>query len=316
MLSRNGAARRALLLISILAAGCISLAPRSLPAGPEATVVEGVPIANWGENRCAAGALSEVLTFLGDRVTEEELSRSLVTARHGGVVTVDVLLAARDRGFDARLARGDFALIQRELGAERPLILVLRVMDSPATRDDLFHYVVLSGVDPARRLIRMHYGDGRLRWASADQVEASWRAAGYCVVLIGPKTTATSSHDDLRRAVLLQDSGRLDEAIALYKDYLASHAESALAWTDLGNAYSASGERRLAEVAFRNAIFIEPDSCDALNNLAWLLLEDGRLDEAEKPARRALSSRCTDPDLVADTLRRIGDARRDASRFP
>ena len=55
---------------------------------------------------------------------------------------------------------------------------------------------------------------------------------------------------------------------------------SALAWTNLGNAETALGRRPAAEEAFRKALELDPDSADALNNLAWLLFEDKRIDEA------------------------------------
>jgi cytochrome c-type biogenesis protein CcmH/NrfG len=50
---------------------------------------------------------------------------------------------------------------------------------------------------------------------------------------------------------------------------------------------------------------LEPDDSDALNNLAWLLLEsDDRLAEAETLARRAVEADGPDPHLALDTLAR------------
>lgn len=292
-------------LCFVLTAGCVSLAPRSQPVGARAVVIDTVPARGWADNSCAAGALSEVLNALGDPVTEQQLSGSMVTGRNGGVTTVDLLLAARSRGFGAQLLRGDGSLVERELALRRPLILMLRVFDAPGTGDDLFHYVVLSGVDREGGLVRMHYGDGKRRWVSLARLDASWSAGGYATILIGPAARTPATEDDLRRAVLLEESGSMAQAILLYRFYLETHPESALVWTNLGNAQAAAGEPQLAEVAYRNALFIDRSHRDALNNLATLLLEQRRAEEAEEFARRAAAQDGPERYLALDTLARV-----------
>lgn len=264
-----------------------------------------MPARKWADNRCAAGALSEVLNHLGDRVTEEELAGSLTRARKGGVVSVDLLLAVRTRGFDAQILRGDQALVRSELELQHPLLLMLRVMDAPGLKDDLYHYVVLSGIDTESGLVQMHYGDGRKRWVPLVRLEPSWAAGGYATFLIGPRKQRTATEDDLRRAVVLEDAGKTTQAIALYQRYLDSHPQSVVAWTNLGNARARLGEQQLAEVAYRNALFLEKTNRDALNNLAWLLLGQGRLAEAESLARRAARQEGPDRYLALDTLARV-----------
>ncbi|HEY5610898.1 MAG TPA: tetratricopeptide repeat protein, partial [Thermoanaerobaculia bacterium] len=187
----------------------------------------------------------------------------------------------------------------------RPLILMLRVMDAPGTENDLFHYVVASGVDASLRLVRIHYGDGKRRWASIDKMEPAWAAGGHALFLIGAKTKRVATESDLRRAVVLEAAGKIKEAVALYRHFLDSHPESSLAWTNLANAHATAADLHSAEVAYRNALFIDRENCDALNNLAWLLLGLRRLDEAEPLARRALAVDCHDRDLVDDTLAKI-----------
>jgi len=289
----------------LLPVACLSLAPRSQPVSVAGLAIEGVPARRWAENRCAAGALSEVLNYLGDPVTEERLSRSLTRGRGGGVITVDLLLAARNRGYDTQLVRGDVDLLARELEQQRPLILMLRVLDAPGTDDDRFHYVVLSGLDPEQRLVLVHFGDSRKRWVPIQAFQRPWAAGDYATLLIGPAEAPVATEADFRRAVMLEAAGNIQEAIALYRHFLHSHPQSALAWTNLGNAHAGSGEDHLAEVAYRNALFLEKDHRDALNNLAWLLLRQGRLEEAEVLARRAVHQNEVDPHLPLDTLARV-----------
>ncbi len=138
-----------------------------------------------------------------------------------------------------------------------------------------------------------------------------WRRAG------GPPLTRSSSSGRgkrtdaaLRRAVTLESEGRIDEAAALYRQVLEVRPGSARAWVDLGNAEATRRRADEAERAYRRALEISPDDRDALNNLAWLLLEEGtRLEEAEALAAKAVSQPRPDRPLVLDTLGRIQLAR-------
>ena len=65
-----------------------------------------------------------------------------------------------------------------------------------------------------------------------------------------------------------------------------------------------SGHAVQAE-AFRKALAIDPTSRDALNNLAWLLFQNRRLDEAESLARKAIAQAGPDSYLILDTLARV-----------
>jgi tetratricopeptide (TPR) repeat protein len=114
----------------------------------------------------------------------------------------------------------------------------------------------------------------------------------------------------LRRAVALEGEGRIDDAAALYRQVVEVRPDSVRAWVDLGNAEAALRRADEAERAYRRALEVAPDDRDALNNLAWLLLEEGtRLEEAESLAARAASRAGTDRPLAQDTLGRIQLAR-------
>jgi len=114
----------------------------------------------------------------------------------------------------------------------------------------------------------------------------------------------------LARALTLERERRLQEAASLYREVLDVRPESSRAWVDLGNVESDRGRREESEAAYRHALGIDPDDRDALNNLAWLLLEEGaRLEEAEGLAARAAIQPGGDRYRALDTLGRIQLAR-------
>jgi hypothetical protein len=293
----------ALLFLAIFATGCLTTKPRSATPGHQAAVLEGIPLRAWGDNTCGAGALSTVLNYHGDGVTEDELNAVLAKGRHGGVVSVDLLLESRNRGFGAELVAGDAESVRQAIERGIAPILMLRVVDAPGKSRDLFHYVVADGVDPDRGLVRLQFGDAKARWVRLEKLDRPWSGGGYATLLVSPELTATTSLDEeLKRAVALEEHGDLDMALVLYRRLAQSHPDSAVVRTNLGNVLLAREDFAAAEGAYREAIALDPHGRDAMNNLAWTLLQRTQLDEAEDLARRALLLGGPDIHVVLDTL--------------
>jgi Tfp pilus assembly protein PilF len=304
--------RRIALLVLVLAtaAGCVRIttAPRSRAAGPEARVVAGVPVLEFGLERCGAGSLSAVLAAYGEEVSIEELHAAMPKAANGGVTSIDLLLEARRRGYAARLVEGDPQAVREALAAGRPAILMLKVLEVPGVSRDAYHYVVADGLDPGRDLVRVQFGDGKARWTTFERLERAWEPTGRATLLVSPGDGDAAGESDnvVRYAAALEAAGRPAEAAALYRHRLEAAEPTPLLLTNLGNSHAAAGDRAAAEAAYRDALALDPTAADALNNLAWLLYEEGRrLDEAEAIARRAVAAGRADPHLALDTLGRI-----------
>jgi TolA-binding protein len=294
--------RLALLLLPLFLGGCITLAPRSRGTSATATVIPNVPLLKWGVESCGAGSLSTVLQHYGDPTPMEQWDATLPKMR-GGVLTIDMLLAARQRGFDAQLVTGTPEIVTAELIAGRPVILMLQTVEYPGKNYDFFHYVVVDGIDPANGLIRTQWGDQKGRWTTFGKIEKPWTGGGHAAILIRPGKGDSGA---LRAAVALEDEGKYADAAARYREILAQNPASVVAWTNLGNAERQLGNTVEAEKAFRKAIEVDAKgSRDALNNLAWLLYEEKRLDEAEPLARKAAADPGPDAYLVLDTLARV-----------
>jgi tetratricopeptide (TPR) repeat protein len=303
MVSRRFRWGRTLCAPTVLLAltACVTMTPRTQPASPTAQVIPNVPMQKWGIESCGAGSLSTVLQHYGDTMSMQEWDAALPKMR-GGVLSIDMLLAARKRGFDAQLVTGTPDAVDAELAAGRPVILMLRVIDSVGTHLDFFHYVVVDGVDRERGLIRTQWGDRQGRWTTFAKLEKPWAGGGHAAILIHPRDELS---EQLRAAVVLEEKGDYAAAAKSYRDLLSRHPDSALLWTNLGNANVQLGRRGEAEDDFRKAVDADPKSRDAMNNLAWLLYQQKRLDEAESFARKAASLNGPDSYLVLDTLARV-----------
>lgn len=291
---------------AVLLSGCIMTRPVSTTPGSAALVIDDVPVRRWGDNTCGSGALAAVLNRYGDPVKEEELDAVLDKGLHGGVVSVDLLIEARRRGYDAELVVGSEELVRSSLLAGKPVILMLRVVNLPRRRNDLYHYVVADGFDAARDLVRLQFGRGKPIWTPLAKIDGNWKATKRATLLVhGRSATAIDSKSLLKRAVALQESGNVRGAIDLYRQLLSHEPDSSLLQTNLANALREAGERDAAEQSYRRAIELDPKNRDALNNLAWLLFEGQRFGDAAPLAREAASIDGPDRHLVLDTLGEI-----------
>lgn len=297
--------KRLILLLALTSVSCVYWTPRSYAPSPTATTLENVSMQKWDIKSCGAGSLAAVLQSHGDTTTMDEWQERLPKTR-GGVMSIDLVLAARQKGFDSQLVTGDRDLVMAEVRDGRPVILMLQVIQAPGKGYDFFHYVVVDGYDEMRRIFRIQFGDGRARWAPIEGLVPAWEKTKFATIVVRPRDPNAEA---LRAAVRLEEEGKYALAAHAYREILQSNPASLLAWTNLGNAEVQLGRRAAAEEAFRKALELDPDAADTLNNLAWLLYEEKRVDEAEPLARKAVSATAPDPWMRLDTLARILAAR-------
>jgi len=295
----------ALFVPALLLSSCVYWTPMSRRVSTTANVIPNVPMQKWDIKSCGAGSLSAVLQHHGDPTTMDEWQASLPKTR-GGVMSIDLVLAARKQGFDAELVTGDAALVEGEVRDGRPVILMLQVVQYPGKSLDFFHYIVVDGFDPSTNLFRTQFGDGKPRWVPIKRLASAWKKTKNATIVIRPRDP---NADALRAAVRLEEEGKYALAAHAYRELLQRDPKSVLAWTNLGNAEMQIGRRPAAEEAFRKALELQPDAADTLNNLAWLLYEEKRIEEAEPLARKAVITQAPDPWLRLDTLARILAAR-------
>lgn len=286
--------------------GCITFKPEAHRPGAQAQHLEGIPTSDAGVEQCAAASLSGVMTFWGYPISIHDLHMELPKANNGGVLSIDVLIAARQRGFDSELVAGDRTMIRESIANGQPVILMLQVFDAPGKSRDLFHYVIVDGFDPDHDLVRIHFGDGETRWVPLPRISSAWSDTGFATIRVVPGQGPAQDTHAIRYAVGLEEAGRLNEAAGIYLHLLDTGRESGLVWLNLGNVRFQQGLTDEALAAYRRALDLEPDQPDALNNLAWLLLEaKSDLSQARELALRAVSLGGPDSYLALDTLGRI-----------
>ena len=94
---------------------------------------------------------------------------------------------------------------------------------------------------------------------------------------------------------LLQEQGKLDEALESYRQTIILKPDYAMAHNNLGAALHEQGKLDRAIVSYRQAITLKPVYVEAHNNLGTTLKEQGKLDEAIVSYRQAITLK---PDYV------------------
>ena len=105
--------------------------------------------------------------------------------------------------------------------------------------------------------------------------------------------------------VAFEKTGKARQAHAAYEAALKRWPRNPTLLLGAGNTAYAAGDREAAVLAFQRAVAVQPDNAPALNNLATVLAELGRRDEARDAAQRAVALGGPWRDAAQATLRSI-----------
>jgi hypothetical protein len=290
---RRAGALAGVAVLMLLLGGCISMPqsealreapPRGLPSRVELTAV---PFHEQGDFLCGPAALAMVFNAAGAPGDVESLTPQVYLPGRHGSLQAEMLGAARRAGLVAYTPAPKLEALLRELAAGTPVVVLLNLS---VKLIPVWHYAVVIGYDlDKREVIVRSAGRARDEWSFAF-LEFFWQDSGYWSMLALPpgRLPASAGAGDFAPAVAaLERTGKVREARASYAALLERWPDDLVGRIGLGNSDYALKDLAGAERAFRRAADAHPESAAALNNLAQVLGELGRLDEAEAYARRA-----------------------------
>ena len=260
-------------------------APGALPTHVE---LLDVPFYAQRTDECGPASLAMALGWSGVDVTPDALVREVYAPERRGSLQADIVSAARRHGRLAYPVR-DLEALMTELAAGHPVLVLQNLgLRWPSA----WHYAVAVGYDLDRATLELHSGRQARRRVELRLFERTWARGDRWALVVLPPTLLPASADPASfvEAVLgLERVGRNAEAEAAYRTALERWPDSAVLWLGLGNRRYAGGDLEAAERAFRAATEGRPESAPAWNNLAHVLLERGRRDEARGAALRAIA---------------------------
>ena len=277
-------------LVLLAVAGCATTRsahdwtpPATVPARQE---LEAVPFVPQAAYQCGPAALAMVLAWIGHPVHSDALAGRVFSRARQGSLPTDMTSAARRHGLVA-YPISTLRAVVTEVAAGNPVI-VLQNLGSPDR--PRWHYAVVVGYDLVRDQIILRSGLTSREVSSVASLERTWAPSGrWGLLVLSPrKLPATVDEQALLEAIVgLERAQRWHAAVEAYEVAHERWPQSLGALIGLGNSRYALNDLSGAEQAFRLATRAHPEAAAAFNNLAHVLAELGRREEALSAARRA-----------------------------
>jgi tetratricopeptide (TPR) repeat protein len=228
------------------------------------------------------------LTYRGQSITPEELKSQAFTPSLRGSLQMDMVGATRRHGKIAYEITGPDTIFM-EIAADHPVIILQNLGFSWLP---VWHYAIVIGYNFTENTVILRSGVTQRKVMSYDTFEKSWAHSNYwgLIVLDPTQIPVVAEETKYLTAVLgLEKSRQFQAAVSGYQTALIHWPGSLPGLMGLGNSYYALEDLPRAEYAFREATEQYPLAASAYNNLAQVLIDQGRQREALAAAQKAVS---------------------------
>lgn len=286
---RSANAYLGLLLITLCLYGCAGPGVRwdaGLPATVELTATPFFPQETY---QCGPAALATVINWSGIKISPAVLTPQVYLPERQGSLQAELIAAARRQGRVAYVLKPEVSDLLAEVAAGHPVVVLQNLGLAWFTR---WHYAVVVGFDRTRDEIILRSGTVKRHVMPSSLFARTWQRGGNWALVVMPpeRLPATAQEAPYLEAVLGLERLKLwPQAGEAYGGALSRWPMSLAAKIGLGNSRYAVGDKDGAEAIFRQATLDHPEAAAAFNNLAQVLMEQGRLGEAQDAAQRAVS---------------------------
>lgn len=273
-------------------------------AGASLIELTAVPFFPQEDYQCGPAALATILQHAGVERTPQQLIEQVYLSARQGSLQIELLGAARRAGTVPYVLRGDPQDLLREVRAGHP-VLVLQNLRWRALPQ--WHYAVVVGYDLEASTITLRSGTERRLVMSLDDFDRSWALADrWAIVALPPdQLPASALEADYVSAATSLERVMPAQGAKAYETALARWPANLLARLALGNAAYRQADLAGAQAHYAQATADHPQSGDAWNNLAQVLLERGEPVQAMRAVRQAIDLGGPRLAHYQDTLRAI-----------
>lgn len=246
-----------------------------------------VPFFPQRDYQCGPAALAIALVDAGVQVSPDELVKLVYLPGRQGSLQVDMLAAARRYSRVAYQIAPRFDALLREVAAGNPVIVLQDIGIGPFAN---WHYAVVVGFDYPAGELYLRSGETERLAIPFTIFEHTWQKSGYWAMLALPPGRIPASADEASYLAAISNMERVGEpgaAAQAYSALLQRWPGNAGASVGLANRHYAQGALADAEATLRQAAAHHPDSVPVLNNLAQVLSDLGRNEEALTLVERA-----------------------------
>jgi len=239
-----------------------------------------VPFFPQKDYQCGPASLATAMSYGGVSVAPDDLVSKVYLPNRGGSLQVEMLAAARSYGLVSWKLAPRFDDLLREVQSGTP---VITMQDYGVWPFSYWHYAVVVGFDRETGKAVLRSGEKRRLEIPFAALEYTWKESSYWAMVAVPpdRVPVTATETDWLQAVLAM------ERVADRKTARAAYAALLRRWPDslngaigLANVDYALGQLPSAESVLRQAVAHHPKSAVALNNLAQVVADQNRDEEA------------------------------------
>jgi tetratricopeptide (TPR) repeat protein len=285
-------------LFVLVLSGCVGSGPILAPQQqrdvlPESVELTQTPFFPQEDYQCGPAALATILADAGLHVVPDDLVEKVYIPDRRGSLQIEMLAATRSLGRLPYVIDPDLGALMAELAAGRPVLVLQNLGFKIAP---LWHYAVVAGYDVESDDFVLRSGLIERKLMPASKFISTWKGSdNWAMIALRPGELPVNPNQEryLTSAAAMEDAGQPEAAMAAYKAALEYWPQSSTALFGMANTYYASGDLSEAEMMYRRLLASEPNDTAVLNNLAQVLLDQGRCPEALGTIDRARS--LTDP---------------------
>ena len=282
----------AVFLSLLLIFGCNSIKTKNLQQLvnikiPRRSEIKNIHFFPQEAYQCGPAVLSMALVWSGVQVTPDTVAPAVFTPSLQGSLQSAIIGATRRHGRVAYPISNLNEMIQ-ELAAGYPVIVFQNLGLSWLP---VWHYSLVIGYDLTDNLIILHSGKLARKHLSLSTFKRTWaRGNHWGLLVLRPNILPVTAEEDLYISAVigLERAQRWREALKSYLTALNKWPDNYTAHIGLGNCYYAMGDLKEAEVIFRGITLHFPNEGPAFNNLAQVLLDQGKFDEALDNINKAI----------------------------
>jgi hypothetical protein len=294
-----------LIVFSLLLSSCAGPGQRvdfsavDLPRQKEITATPFFPQERY---QCGPAALATVLVHSKAQVSAKQLVSQVYVPGRKGSLQTEMVATARRYDRVAYVLDPDLLTLLKEVSAGKPALVLqnlgLKVLPK-------WHYAVVVGYNLDTSKLILRSGVSQRKTVSFKLFDRTWRRSGrWAVVVTSPdELPITANEKNYLMAILPFERDRKWRTAK--RAYLAATKrwpDSLGAHMGLGNTFYHLAQLGKAEQSYRKALLLDHDHAPAHNNLAQVLLETNRFDEAKQHALQAVRLGGPHAVIYAETL--------------
>lgn len=148
--------------------------------------IKNVPFFPQDRYMCGPSALAGVIGYWGGDTGTDEVARGVYEEKLKGTLPMDLLIYAREKGFDASYYRGSFDDLREKISSGSPLILFLNLGYDAYP---VGHYIVAVGYDDRAGVVLAHSAMNREEVFTYERLKGYWEKTGFSTLLVRPRKT-------------------------------------------------------------------------------------------------------------------------------